>query len=210
MPVLTPPHDVPLTPDAEEARRWAERELADPVYDDSPSFVERVTDWLTDVLESLTSLDGVTSRSLASVVVVLAVAAVVALAVLLGGRVRRRRAAARPSAALFDDARTSAALHASADAAAARGDLAAAVLDRYRAIVRSLDERGLLEERAGLTAHEAAELAATALPAHAEGLRRAGELFDAVAYGHAAATTEQDAALRTLAETLRDPVETGA
>lgn len=211
MPVLAPPHEVPLTPDAEEARRWAERELADPIYDDSPSLVERLADWLTDVLESLTSLGGVAPPSLAPVVVVLAVAAVVVLAVLLGGRVRRRRAAvARVSAPLFEDARTSAALHASADAAAARGDFATAVLDRYRAIVRWLDERGLLDERPGLTAHEAAELAAAALPAHAERLRWAGELFDAVAYGHAAATAEQDAASRALADALRAPVGAGA
>lgn len=201
------PSGVPVTPDAEEARRWAEQELANRVYDDSPSLLDRIVAWIGDLLEALTSLGGSAPPALAPLVVVLVVAALLAVAVLVGGRVRRRRqtAAATASAQLFDDARTSADLTAAADGAAARGDWAGAVLDRYRAIIRSLDERALLEDRAGLTAHEAAELAAAALPTLAERLRWAGGRFDAVAYGHAPATAEDDAALRDLAAGTRAP-----
>lgn len=199
--------DVPVTPDAEEARRWAEQELANAVYDDSPSLLDRVVGWIRDLLEALTSLGGSAPPAVAPLVVVVVVAALLAVAVLVGGRVRQRRrsAAATGSAQLFDDTRTSADLTAAADAAAARGDWAGAVLDRYRAIIRSLDERALLEDRAGLTAHEAAELAAAALPGLADGLRWAGGRFDAVAYGHDPATAEDDAALRDLAAATRTP-----
>ena len=55
---------------------------------------------------------------------------------------RSRRAARR----LFDDERDARALARAADAAAERGDWGTAVVERFRAIIRSLDERGLIED----------------------------------------------------------------
>ena len=57
-----------------------------------------------------------------------------------------------------------------------------------RAIVRSLEERALLDPRPGRTADEAAAEAGRALPAHADRLRAAARDFDDVTYGGRTAT----------------------
>lgn len=193
------PAGVPVDPDAAEAQRWAEEELAKGVYVDGPTLWERFLEWLLGPLETITGVDA--PPLLVPVLVVVAFVLVLVLARVLGGRVRatRARGEAEASVPLFEDARSSAQLHASADAAAARGDYASAVLERFRALVRSLDERGVIDERPGLTAHEAAELAAAALPGAAGELVGAGRLFDDVCYGHAGAGPDEDARLRDLA-----------
>lgn len=108
----------------------------------------------------------------------------------------------------------SAAEHRSAaELAANRADWHQAVLERFRAIVRSLEERVIIDERPGRTAHEAATDAATALPGLAGELRDASMVFDDVCYGSGRATRETDAALRSLdehiqaAEPVRAPVQ---
>ena len=75
----------------------------------------------------------------------------------------------------------------------------AAVVERFRAIIRSLDERGFIEDYPGMTAHEAAVLGSSALEALGEELTRAAALFDAVRYGEVVSTEEQDAWMRDLA-----------
>lgn len=190
-----------LTPDADEARRWAEEELGKAIYDDSPTLVERIIDWFGHLLDRLGELGGSAPPALVPVLVVLLVAVVVAVALLLGGRVRRRRVrAAAASAALFDGTRSAAELTARADAAARRRDYATAVVERFRAIIRDLDERAVLEDRPGLTAHEAVLAAGAALPDAAVGLARGGRLFDDARYGHAVPDQSADAELRALAE----------
>jgi hypothetical protein len=67
--------------------------------------------------------------------------------------------------------------------AAAAGDFHGAVLDRFRAIVRTLEQRGVLDERPGRTADEAAAEAGSVRPELALGLRRGAGAFDEVAYG---------------------------
>ena len=86
-----------------------------------------------------------------------------------------------------DDDRTAAQLRADADAAAARGDWRSAVIDRFRAVVRSLEERVVLDVRPGRTADEAAAVAGLRFPAEADALRRGARLFDDVCYGDAPA-----------------------
>lgn len=190
-----------VSPDADQARRWAEEELAQPIYDDSPTLVERVVEWFGRLLERLGELGAGAPPALVPVLVVLLAAVVVAVALLLGGRVRRRRAArAAAEATLFEDAGSAAELTERADAAARAGDYATAVVERFRAIIRDLDERGALEDRPGLTAHEAVLAATQALPRAAEGLARGGRLFDDARYGHAVPDASADAELRALAE----------
>ena len=109
---------------------------------------------------------------------------------------RSRRDAGR----LFDDERDARALARAADAAAERGDWDAAVVERFRAIIRSLDERGLIEDYPGMTAREATALASGALKTLGEELTRAAALFDAVRYGEVVSTEEQDAWMRDLAQ----------
>jgi hypothetical protein len=95
------------------------------------------------------------------------------------------------SAALFDDRPRSAADHRSAaEAHAAQGHWNQAVQERMRAIVRSLEERALLDIRPGRTADEAAAEAGRALPSHTDRLRSAARGFDDVTYGGRAATEQ--------------------
>ncbi|WP_426592723.1 DUF4129 domain-containing protein [Cellulomonas sp. McL0617] len=194
--------DVPVDPDADTARRWATQELADPVYHRQPSLLSRLLGWLSD------QLSGVKGASLPSplvlTVVVLVVAVVVALAFLLYGPVRRAgRVAAQRNVLDVDDARTADQIRRAADAAAAAGDWDLAVVERFRAIVRGLEERAVLDERAARTAHEAADAAAGRLPAIGADLVDAGRLFDAVAYGHQQAGPDDDARLREVDQRVR-------
>ena len=100
------------------------------------------------------------------------------------------------------DDRDSTALTRAADDAADRGDWTTAVVERFRAIIRSLDERGALEDYPGMTAHEAATVAASVVVGHADDLHRAGVLFDAVRYGEIDPTFEQDVWMRDLADAI--------
>ncbi|MPV37788.1 DUF4129 domain-containing protein [Georgenia subflava] len=190
---------VPVDPEAAEARRWAEEELAKAVYSDEPSLLERALAWFLRLFEGIGEIGLSAPPAVVPVLVVLAFVAVLVLALVVGGRVRRNRAVAgAASTELFEDDRSSAELARTADDAARRGDWATAVLERFRALIRGLDERAVLDDRPGLTAHEAAGLAAAALPEVADGLRWAGRLFDDVRYGHVAPGAAEDEDLREL------------
>jgi hypothetical protein len=67
--------------------------------------------------------------------------------------------------------------------AAAAGDWDTAVLERMRAVARELEERGILEPRAGRTATELAGEAGQRLPLAADELRSAAQTFNDVVYG---------------------------
>ncbi|WP_420112841.1 DUF4129 domain-containing protein [Pseudactinotalea sp.] len=189
------PREPPLTPDADEARDWAERELAKAIYNDAPSLWDRFLRWLSDLWERLMDSNSTLGPVLMPLIVLLVIAVIVGIALLIGGPIRRRRLRAQQGSVevLDDDDRTSAMLRSAADAAAAAGDYALAVLERYRAIVRSLDERAVLEDRRGRTAHEAAVAAGARLAPCAADLRRAAEVFDGVCYGDLVPTAADDA-----------------
>lgn len=189
--------DVPVDPDRETAHRWLLEELSRPEYATEPSLLERLIQWFLGLFEDVAVPD-VPGWQLA-LVVVLAAAVVVLVAWWVAGPVRRARRGERRSAVVLeDDARTAAELRAAADAAAGRGDWSTAVLERFRAVVRSLEERVVLEEQPGRTAHEAADAAAARLPGVAADLRRAATLFDDVCYGTLPAGADDDAFLRAL------------
>lgn len=189
-----------MEPDAEEARRWAEDELSRSVYDQEPTLLERVWQWFVDLLDSIFATDIPAPPNLVPVIVVLGAAALLAVIIYLAGPLRSRRRAGQASHAVFDDPHaTSTDLTEAADAAAARGDWSLAVLMRFRAIIRSLDERAIVEDRPGITAHEASTAAAAALPGCAAGLHWAGRLFDDVRYGDVRPGRDEDAQLRELA-----------
>ncbi|QDB78503.1 DUF4129 domain-containing protein [Georgenia wutianyii] len=205
---------VPVEPDAEEARRWAQEELSRSVYRDEPGVLDRLWRWLGEQLQRLLEIDASAPESLVPVIVVVGAVVLLVLALYLAGPVRRRRrTAGARSHTLFDDEgdATSASLTAAADDAADRGDWALAVLMRFRAIIRSLDERTVLDDRPGLTAHEAGAAAASLLPGCAAGLTWAARLFDDVCYGSARPGPDQDARMRELAREVAAarPVATG-
>lgn len=192
---------VPVVPDAPTARRWVRDELLDPAYHQQESLLQRAVRWITEQLENMPTIGMSGTTALLVVVGVVVVVLVVALRV--AGPVRAGARRRRAGVLHADDRRTAAELRAAADAAARAGAWSAAVADRYRAVVRDLEERGLLDDRPGRTAHEAARVAGAALPVHADALRRGGDLFDDVVYGERAATPADDATLRSLDDAVR-------
>ena len=190
---------VPVELGRDEAAQLAREELAKQVYRDAgPGLVERLVRWLLEQAGRL--LDGAAGVSPGGysglVVVLLLVAAAVVEVRLKVGPLGRR--AAREEALFVGRTRTAAQHRAAADAHAAAGEWAEAVRERLRAVVRSLEERAVLDERAGRTADEAAAEAGRALPSCAAGLRAAAVLFDEIWYGGRPAGPESYAALRDL------------
>ncbi len=188
--------DVPVVPDAGTARQWLMEELLDPAYVDQPSLLMRFIDWVTGLFTDVRVLD--VNPVLASLVIVALVLGVAVVAYVVTGPVRLSRKA-RPSVAVFDDDERSAKdLRDAADAAASAGDWPTAVVERYRAVVRSLEERVILDPRPGRTAHEAADEAAVRLPALSDRLGAGARLFDDVRYGKVSVGPAADQVLREL------------
>jgi len=199
------PADVPVQLGRDEARDAARRELADPAYHaHEPSLVERGMRWLLQhVLEFLDRASGATPGGWWSVMVLLAAAALVAVVVRtrVGPLGRRMRRAAPVFAG---QVRASADHRRAAAEALARGDVAEAVRERFRAVVRILEERGLLDPRPGRTADEAASEAAALLPGCADGLWAAARLFDEVWYGGRTATEAAYERIAAVDDQVRD------
>jgi len=197
--------EVPVDPDAETARRWAEQELADPIYHQGESLLQVVLRWIQERLaEAQNALSTMDGRSAALVLGSVVIVGVV-VTLLVVGPVRRSRRSQRSSVEVFvDDNRTAAELRRSADALAAAGRWSEAVLDRFRAILRSLEERAVVDERPGRTAHEAAVQAAAVLPPRAADLHRASRLFDDVCYGDVETGRDDDAWLRQVDDAVRN------
>ncbi|MFD8395154.1 DUF4129 domain-containing protein [Streptomyces sp. NPDC059680] len=182
----------PVTTPRDPAREAARRELSKRMYhENDPGLFQRALnafwDWLDRLFSSAAS--ATPGGTLGLVVVVLFVVA--ALAALWWRLGTPRRQPSSTAAALFDDRPRSAAEHrAAAEAHAAQGHWNQAVQERMRAIVRSLEERALLDARPGRTADEAAAEAGRTLPAHTDRLLAAARAFDDVTYGGRSATEE--------------------
>ena len=95
----------------------------------------------------------------------------------------RRARARRPTRCSASGDRSAADFRADAERFAASGAWAEAVRSRLRAVVRELEERGLVDARPGRTADEIALDAGMRLPSVAADLRAAARLFDDVWYG---------------------------
>ncbi|MXM63218.1 DUF4129 domain-containing protein [Streptomyces sp. HUCO-GS316] len=182
-----PPVTIPRDP----AREAARRELSKRMYhENDPSPLQRALDafweWVDKLFNSAAA--ATPGGTVGLVVVILAVLAVLGA---LWWRLGTPRRQPTSSAALFDDRPRSAAEHrAAAEAHAAQGHWNQALQERMRAIVRSLEERALLDVRPGRTADEAAAEAGRALPSHADRLRTAAREFDDVTYGGRTATEQ--------------------
>ncbi|MEU0040645.1 MULTISPECIES: DUF4129 domain-containing protein [unclassified Streptomyces] len=214
--VLALPHggdEPPVTIPRDPAREAARRELSKPMYhQNEPSLVQRALnafwDWVGKLFGAASSATpGGTLGLLVIVLVVLAVAAA------LWWRLGTPRRTPTSSAALFDDRPRSAAEHrAAAEAHAAQGHWNQAVQERMRALVRSLEERTLLDPRPGRTADEAAAEAGRTLPGHTDRLRAAARDFDDVTYGGRPADSRTYGRLTELDRDLErsKPVLTGS
>ena len=183
----------------DEARQRAADELSKPIYlDAGPGLLERATRWLmariTDVLEAAEG---------AGVGGWFGVLALLVLLVILLVLVRRRtgrvaRGGGREATLFLGRAHTADEHRRAADAHAAAGVWEQAVRERLRAVVRALEERGLLDPRPGRTALEAATEAGAVLPGCATSLRAGAELFDAVCNGARPAGPVEHASLLAL------------
>jgi hypothetical protein len=196
--------DVPVEITREAAQEAARAELADPAYRQAePSPVERALGWLFDQLDVL--LDRASEATPGGPFGVLVLGAlVVAVIVLVLWRIGPVRGSGAEAPLLFvGRVRTAAEHRAAADEHAAAGRWAEAVRERLRAIVRDLEERGLLEPRAGRTADEAAAEGGAAIPGCGPGLREAARIFDEVWYGGRPASSGMDRQLRELDERIR-------
>jgi hypothetical protein len=188
---------VPVEPDRDTARDWLVEELSRPEYAADESLLMRLLGWISDLFDGLGDVS--VSSTPFVVVLVVVVLAVVGLALWLAGPVRLRHRTGATSVVVHDDdPRTAAEMRAAADTAAAAGDWTLAVVERFRAVVRSLEERAVLDARPGRTAREAAVDGGKRLPGLAEALDDAARTFDGVCYGHLPASPADDAALRSL------------
>ena len=214
--MIVPPSVVPLVPDGDRARSLLQDELAKQEYAAAqPSLFDRIAsgflDWFTGLFDADRS--GAPPVLLTVALIVLVVVVVVALLLFGLPRINRRSSAA----ALFgeDDRRTADELRRAAQAALTRGDFQLAVLERFRALARSLDERTLVQVFPGTTAVAFARAAAGRFEDERQRLAAAAALFDGVRYDDRPATREDAASVGALDDRLAaarpqlDPVAAG-
>jgi hypothetical protein len=175
-----PPVTIPRDP----AREAARRELSKRMYhENDPSLLQRALNAFWNWVDRLFG-EASTATPGGSVGLLVIMLAVLALAGALWWRLGAPRRMPISSTTLFDDRPRSAAEHrAAAEAHAAQAHWNRAVQERMRAVVRSLEERALLDVHPGRTADEAASEAGRTLPGHADRLRAAARDFDDVTYG---------------------------
>ncbi len=196
------PAEVPVEPTRQQAQQWAVEELAKREYaEQRPGVIEQVLDWFLGLLDRAPG-PGQGTASVFAVVVGIVVVLVV-VAVLVASRTLRRPRQAAAGAVFGAAVGPAVTYRAAADAAAARGDWRTAVVERFRAVVRELEESAVLVPQPGRTADEAAAEAARWLPALAPALHAAARLFDDVRYGDRPADAAADAALRALDDAVR-------
>lgn len=180
--------EVPVTPGADEARRWAQDELSGKVYQDAkPGWSEIVFDWLRKALADFLGTVGVAPAYTGLVIVgAVVLVAIIVIIAIVRPRLNKRK---RQSAEVFPPmvSRTAQEYRALAQAAAASGDFATAISEQFRAMVRAAEERDIIALAPGRTALEASHDVARSFPQHARGLQSGAELFNAVRYGHVAA-----------------------
>ncbi|MFF8278287.1 DUF4129 domain-containing protein [Streptomyces lateritius] len=209
--------DIPLDTPRVPAREAAERELSKPMYhENDPNLLERGLDrfweWVGELFDAAS---GATPGGLIGLLAIVLVA--LALAAALWWRLGTPHRTPTTADSLFTDGPRTAAEHRAAAARhAAAGRWNQALQERMRAVVRSLEERTLLDPRPGRTADEAAAEAGRSLPAHADELRAAARTFDDVTYGGRTAdeaayrrVEDLDTALERTRPTL-DTVSSGA
>ncbi|GAA4285132.1 hypothetical protein GCM10022261_26630 [Brevibacterium daeguense] len=181
--------DPVLAPGRDEARQWAEDELADPVYRESDlTLLERLGRAFGDLLSDLFGAAGdIRSPWLLFGVIALVIALVVLIAWRVGrgsgGSLRVPRHDVRVADARLDPDE----LRARARRAAAARDWNLAVQEGVRALLAALARSGDIDIGAASTASELSRAAAAARPDHAVPLLDAGAVFDAVTFGEGSA-----------------------
>ncbi len=178
--MLTP--DIPIELGREPAHRLAVAELSDPAYRAAePSLVSRAIDWLVDQVSRL--VEGAGAIAPGGWLGILGLLLMLAVAVLV---VRWRMGPVSRSdraVVMVDPSTSSAQYRARAEELARAGQWDLAVSERMRALVRTCQERALIDTRPGWTADEVARAASAGVPGSVTVLEEAARTFDDVRYG---------------------------
>lgn len=200
------PVDVPVDPEAPEARNWLLDELAKAPYQAAkPSWFDQLVQGFLDWLDSLRlPVVAGAPNVLWIAVLVLIVVVVLVIAFVVYGLPRLNRRS-QVTGALFgdDDDRDAAAMRRDAARAASAGDYTTAIAELFRALARGLAERTLVDTFPGTTAHDFARRAGAVFPDASERLIASAGVFDGVRYLDAAGTAEQWRQLVELEQQLR-------
>lgn len=197
---MTPlPAAVPIRPDGDTARSWLLQELAKPPYQAAqPSPFDRAVQALLDWFTGLFDVRGANTPPLVLGIALLLVVVVLVVALLLFGLPRVNRRSREGTVFGENDRRTADQMRRAAAAAMAAGDWTLAVMERFRAVARGLDERTLVAVFPGTTASAFTASAARVFPTELGELQAAAELFDAVRYADETATREDALAVAAL------------
>lgn len=192
----------PVLPGAGEARQWAADELAKPEYREAaPGWLETL--W-KDMVDWLQTLDGSApaGSTVPGPVIGIVIAVVIAAAVILVKPRLNPKAQQAKEVFGTDSVLTPADYRQRAETSAAAGKWGDAVVDRFRALVRSAEDRTILDPQPGRTADEAARDLAGPFGAQAQRLGWAAGTFDAVRYGNRAADAADYQAMASLDKAL--------
>lgn len=175
--------DAPVEPAPDDARDLLIQELSGADYRAaSPTLFDRIVRQLLDWLEQLGS-GGDPGGWVLPAIALLVVVGLLVAAVLLFGR-PRRGARTRIRGQVFGegDARDAAQLRRSAARAAADGDWSIAIIERFRALARALEQRTVVAVTPGSTAQGIARNASAVFTELAPLLADAADRFDRVRY----------------------------
>lgn len=176
-----------LRPSPDEGRRWAEEELAKPMYQES--LLSRFKDWLFAQLSKFFNFLNPENGEAAvpGALILLAVVVIIAVVAFLLIKARRGRASSTPDdpvPVLFDEVRLSAAAYrALCQEALSRGDTRRAFVEGYRALAAGLIERHLLDPAPDQTCREFTAQAVAMFPQQEVALGRATTVFEETVYG---------------------------
>ncbi|MHA7275030.1 DUF4129 domain-containing protein [Arthrobacter sp. HLT1-21] len=175
-----------VVPDDDEAHRWLVDELAEGRYQEAgPNFLERIAtailEWLGSIFAGLRPLEA----GPGTLVLVLGAAVVVAAAVWL---IKPRLNASRtvPAAGVFTGTTvlTAGEHRQLATAAAGSQEWDVALTERLRAVIRSAEERGIIDRQPGRTAAETGVQLRAAFGPTGDGTAWLADRFNEVHYGN--------------------------
>ncbi|WP_459646036.1 DUF4129 domain-containing protein [Kineococcus sp. NUM-3379] len=198
------PAAAPLEPSRDEARALAARELSGREYQEQDNWVLALWEAVQDWLEGIT-VPGLGTSWSGPVLIALVLLVLTAVVLLVAGPLHRTATRQEELAVFTDGVLTAEEHRRRAEEHAAAGRFGPASTERFRALVRSAEERALLARRPGRTAAEAGWEISTWFPAAADRLRAAARTFDDVRYGGRPA----DAGTYTAVAALEDEVRTG-
>ncbi|PVE18592.1 DUF4129 domain-containing protein [Arthrobacter sp. Bz4] len=205
---------VPVVPDDEEARGWLEDELAQGRYQEAePNFLERIAttilEWLGSIFADLRPLEA----GPGTLLLALGAAVVIAAAVwLVKPRLNARNKRARTGVFSGDTVRTAQEHRGLAAAAAGSREWDIALTERLRAVIRSAEERGIIDRQPGRTAGETGVQLRAAFGAIGADTLWLADRFNEVHYGNLPAhesdyqrATAVDVLLATARPDLQQP-----